>query len=187
MYRQQLRIGRMRKLQLVLLLFSILLNPLCLAGPWQETLSAQTPLPDQKGTVEPLNFDDQRRELEQGIKHVLVSQVEAWNKGNIEGFMEGYWNSPDLTFISGADIVKGWQPTLERYRRTYQQGGNEMGHLEFQDLTIDLLSRRAAAVTGKWGLTMSTGKHPHGVFTLIFKRMPGGWKIVQDHTSSAAQ
>jgi len=99
--------------------------------------------------------------------------------------MQGYWNSPDLTFISGSDITKGWEPTLERYRKNYQQGGNEMGHLEFQDLTIDLLSRRAAVVTGRWGLTMSTGKHPHGFFTLVFKRMPGGWKIVQDHTSGA--
>jgi ketosteroid isomerase-like protein len=187
MYRWQLRMSGMRKLQLLLVWFSILLNPLCLAGPWQGILCAQTPAPDQKQPVEPLTFEDQRAELEQSIKHVLVSQVEAWNKGNIEGFMQGYWNSPDLIFMSGANITKGWQPTLERYRRNYQQGGNEMGHLEFQDLTIDLLSRRAAVVTGKWALTMSTGKHPHGVFTLIFKHMPGGWKIVQDHTSSATQ
>jgi len=182
----------MRKLQLVLLLVSILLNPFALAGSLEGILSAQTQAPDQqkdqkdqKGAVEPLSFEDQREELEQGIKHVLLSQVEAWNKGNIEGFMQGYWNSPDLTFISGSDITKGWEPTLERYRKNYQQGGNEMGYLEFQDLTIDLLSRRAAVVTGRWGLTMSTGKHPHGFFTLVFKRMPGGWKIVQDHTSGA--
>jgi beta-aspartyl-peptidase (threonine type) len=176
----------MRKLQLALLLFSILLNPLCLAAPWQGILSAQTQVPDQKEAVEPLSFEDQRQELEQGIKHVLVSQVEAWNKGNIEGFMQGYWNSPELTFISGSTLTKGWEPTLARYKKNYQQGGNEMGHLEFQDLTIDLLSRRAAVVTGKWGLSMSSGKNPHGFFTLVFKRMPNGWKIVQDHTSSAA-
>ena len=186
MSRQQLRMWAMRKLQLLLLLVFILLNPLCLGLPWNGILSAQTPATEQKEPVEPLNFDDQRAQLEQGIKHVLVSQVEAWNKGNIEGFMQGYWNSPELTFISGSEITKGWQPTLERYKKNYQQGGNEMGHLEFQDLTIDLLSRRAAVVTGKWGLTMSTGKHPHGFFTLVFKRLPGGWKIVQDHTSSAA-
>jgi len=192
MYGWQLRISPMRKLQLALFLLSILLNPLCFAGSWQGILAAQTSVSpeqasqkDQKDAVEPLSFEDQRAELEQGIKHVLVSQVEAWNKGNIEGFMQGYWNSPELTFISGSDITRGWEPTLERYRKNYQQGGNEMGHLEFQDLTIDLLSRRAAVVTGRWGLTMSSGKHPHGFFTLVFKHMPGGWKIVQDHTSSA--
>jgi SnoaL-like domain len=187
MYRRQLRICDMRKLQLFLLLVSILLNPLCLAESWQGILSAQTAAPDQKEAADPLTFEDQRAELEQSIKHVLVSQVEAWNKGNIEGFMQGYWNSPELTFISGSTLTKGWEPTLERYKKNYQQGGNEMGHLEFQDLTIDLLSRRAAVVTGKWGLTMSSGKNPHGFFTLVFKRMPNGWKIVQDHTSSATQ
>jgi ketosteroid isomerase-like protein len=187
MYCKQLRICAMRKLQLLPLFVFILLNPLSLGFSWHGILYAQTPAPEQKESVEPLNFEDQRAELEQGIKHVLVSQVEAWNKGDIEGFMQGYWNSPEMTFISGAEITKGWQPTLERYRRDYQQGGHEMGHLDFQDLTIDLLSRRAAMVTGKWGLTMSSGQHPHGVFTLLFKRMPGGWKIVQDHTSSAGK
>lgn len=121
--------------------------------------------------------------MEQGIKHVLVSQVEAWNHGNLEGFMNGYWRSPDLTFFSGATVTKGWEPTLERYRKNYQSGGKQMGRLEFQDLEIDLLSRKSAAVTGKWQLTMSDGKQPHGLFTLIFKRMPEGWKIVHDHTS----
>src|SRR4051794_24303828 len=185
MYRRQLRMCAMRKLQLLLLLVSILLNPLCLGVPWHGVLSAQTSMPAKKDSVEPLNFDDQRAELEQRIKHVLVSQVDAWNKGNIEAFMQGYWNSPELTFISGSEVTKGWQPTLDRYRRNYKQGGAEMGHLEFQDLKIDLLSRRAAVVTGKWGLSMSNGKNPHGFFTLLFKRMPEGWKIVQDHTSSA--
>lgn len=125
-----------------------------------------------------------RAELEQGIKHVLVSQVEAWNHGNLENYMEGYWRSPDLTFFSGGTVTKGWQPTLERYRQRYQASGKEMGHLEFQDLEIDLLSRRSAVVTGKWRLTMSDGKQPHGLFTLIFKRMPEGWRIVHDHTSA---
>jgi beta-aspartyl-peptidase (threonine type) len=58
-----------------------------------------------------------------------------------------------------------------------------MGKLEFQELNIDLLSKRSAVVTGKWQLTMADGKQPHGLFTLIFKRMAGGWKIVHDHTS----
>jgi ketosteroid isomerase-like protein len=128
--------------------------------------------------------DDLRADLEEGIKHVLLSQVEAWNHGKLEGFMQGYWHSPDLTFFSGGTVTKGWEPTLLRYRQRYQAEGKEMGKLEFQDLNIDLLSRRSAVVTGKWQLTMSDGKQPHGLFTLIFKRLAGGWKIVHDHTSS---
>src|SRR6185437_15854527 len=123
-------------------------------------------------------------QLKLGIKHVLISQVEAWNHGNLENFMEGYWRSPDLTFFSGATVTRGWKPTLARYQQRYQSSGNQMGHLEFQDLDIDLLSRRSAVVTGRWRLTMPDGKTPHGLFTLIFMRMPEGGKIVHDHTSA---
>jgi ketosteroid isomerase-like protein len=128
---------------------------------------------------------DQRADLEEGIKHLLLSQVEAWNHGNLEGFMQGYWHSPDLTFFSGGTETRGWEPTLARYRQRYQAEGKEMGKLEFQKLNIDLLSRRSAVVTGEWHLTMSDGKQPHGLFTLIFKRLPAGWRIVHDHTSAA--
>src|SRR6266700_1336382 len=100
-----------------------------------------------------------------------------------EGIMQGYWHSPDLTFFSGTSVTKGWEPTLQRYHERYQSEHKEMGQLDFQDLAIDLLSRRSAVVTGKWELTMSDGKKPHGLFTLIVKRMPTGWKIVHDHTS----
>jgi beta-aspartyl-peptidase (threonine type) len=126
-----------------------------------------------------------RAQAEEGIKHTLVSQIEAWNQGQIEGFMQGYWHSPDLTFFSGGTVTKGWEPTLQRYRQRYQGQGKQMGHLDFQDLNIDLVGRRAAVVTGKWQLTMSDGTTPHGLFTLIVKKMPAGWKIVHDHTSVA--
>ncbi|MFL6314334.1 MAG: YybH family protein [Terriglobales bacterium] len=162
-------------------------------------LSAQTITPDKspQPAQQPTNNSqpdetpaDQRATLEEGIKHVLLSQVEAWNHGKLEAFMQGYWHSPDLTFFSGATETRGWEPTLARYRQRYQAEGKEMGKLEFQKLNIDLLSRRSAVVTGQWQLTMSNtktsdGKQPHGLFTLIFKRMPGGWKIVHDHTSAA--
>ncbi len=125
-----------------------------------------------------------RADAEEGIKHLLVLQVEAWNRGDLEGFMLGYWHSPELTFFSGANVAKGWQAALQRYQRTYQAAGKEMGTLEFQDLNIDLLSPQAAVVTGKWQLTMSDGKKPHGLFTLILKKLQPGWRIVHDHTSS---
>jgi len=165
-------------------MFALLLAPLLLLGlkpnpPQKSSPAAGTPQQQE-------SLDDVRAELEEGIKHLLVSQVEAWNQGKLEAFMQGYWQSPDLTFFSGDTVTKGWEPTLARYRQRYQSEGKEMGKLEFQDLNIDLLSRRSAVVTGRWHLTMSDGKQPHGLFTLIFKRMaPEGWRIVHDHTSAA--
>jgi len=159
---------------------ALLLLPLFLpaqTGSRPATPQAQ-PLAEQQETTE-----EMRADLEEGIKHMLVSQIEAWNHGKLEAFMQGYWRSPDLTFFSGTSVTKGWEPTLLRYRQRYQSEGKEIGKLAFEDLVIDLQSRRAAVVTGKWQLTMSDGKQPHGLFTLIVKRMPLGWKIVHDHTS----
>lgn len=118
------------------------------------------------------------------IEQVLRRQQEAWNHHDLEGFMAGYWNSPELTFFSGAKITSGWEATLERYRRTYQSEGREMGKLEFSDLRIEPLGAEAAFVRGAWHLTLSDGKTPHGLFTLVFRKFPEGWKIVHDHTSA---
>jgi ketosteroid isomerase-like protein len=123
--------------------------------------------------------------VEPAVLQVMHSQQNAWNKRDLEGFMAGYWNSPDLTFFSGAKVTNGWQPTLDRYRKTYQGEGHEMGQLEFSDLSVVPLAADAAFVRGTWKLTMSDGKTPHGVFTLIFRKFPDGWKIVHDHTSAA--
>ena len=119
------------------------------------------------------------------VRQVLQRQQEAWNRHDLESFMSGYWNSPELTFFSGAKISSGWQATIERYRKTYQSEGREMGKLEFSDLNIEGLSPDAAFVRGAWHLTMSDGKTPHGLFTLIFRKFPDGWKIIHDHTSAA--
>jgi len=121
------------------------------------------------------------------VKEVLLRQVDAWNRHELEGFMAGYWNSPELTFFSGTDQTSGWQPTLERYRKRYQGEGREMGKLEFSDLKIEALGPDSAFVRGQWHLTMSDGKTPHGIFTLIFRKFPDGWKIVHDHTSAAPE
>jgi ketosteroid isomerase-like protein len=118
------------------------------------------------------------------VQQVLRQQQDAWNRHDLEGFMAGYWNSPELTFFFGAKMTSGWQPTLDHYRRSYQSEGREMGALEFSDLNIEALSPDAAFVRGAWKLTMSDAKTPHGLFTLIFRRFPGGWKIVHDHTSA---
>jgi beta-aspartyl-peptidase (threonine type) len=122
---------------------------------------------------------------EAAVRQVLLQQQEAWNHHDLESFMSGYWNSPELTFFSGAKISSGWQATIERYRKTYQSEGREMGKLEFSDLNIEVLAADAALVRGAWHLTMSDGKTPHGLFTLIFRKFPDGWKIIHDHTSAA--
>jgi beta-aspartyl-peptidase (threonine type) len=116
------------------------------------------------------------------IRRVLDAQVEAWNKGDLEAFMTGYWQSPELSFFSGGDKYRGWQATIDRYRKRYQSEGQEMGQLTFRELDIQVLGPDSAWVRGRWQLVRSKDK-PGGLFTLIFKRFPEGWRIVHDHTS----
>jgi ketosteroid isomerase-like protein len=120
----------------------------------------------------------------QEIRTVLSRQVDAWNHHNLEGFMKGYWHSPELTFYSGGTTVSGWEETLTRYRNRYQSAGNEMGVLEFSDLKIELLGPSAAFVRGRFHLKMSSSESG-GLFTLTFRKLADGWKIIHDHTSTA--
>ncbi len=117
------------------------------------------------------------------IEKVLRDQATAWNRGDLEVFMAGYWKSPELTFFSGAHEFKGWQAALDRYKSAYQSAGKEMGKLEFTNLRVEMLGAEAAFVRGEFHLTMSDVKTPHGLFTLIFRKLPEGWKIVHDHSA----
>jgi ketosteroid isomerase-like protein len=119
------------------------------------------------------------------IEQVLRTQADAWNRHDLDAFMAEYWKSPDLTFFSGANERHGWQETMDRYKARYQSPGHEMGKLEFSALRIQMLGTEAAFVRGEWHLTLSDGKNPHGLFTLVFRKFPEGWKIVHDHTSAA--
>jgi beta-aspartyl-peptidase (threonine type) len=116
------------------------------------------------------------------IRKVLDEQVRAWNRKDLDGYMAGYWKSPELTFYGGGTVTKGWQETLERYRARYQGDGKEMGTLDFQELAIELLGPRAALVRGRWHLVMSGGKELRGLFTVVMRKLDG-WKIVHDHSS----
>jgi beta-aspartyl-peptidase (threonine type) len=118
------------------------------------------------------------------IRKVIEEQQAAWNRHDLEGFMAGYWNSPELTFFSGGHESKGWQAALDRYQKNYQSAGHEMGKLEFANLRIEMLGPEAAFVRGEFHLTMTDGKTPHGLFTLVFRRFPDGWKIVHDHSAA---
>ncbi len=113
---------------------------------------------------------------------VLTKQQTAWNQGDIPAFMEGYWNSPELTFSGSTGVSRGWEAVLARYQRTYSTQAT-MGHLDFSDLEVRSLGTTSALVLGKWRLTRSSG-NIGGVFTLVFQRFPEGWKIIHDHTSS---
>jgi len=117
------------------------------------------------------------------VRALLARQVDAWNRGDLEGFMAGYWNSPELTFFSGASVTRGWEPTLARYRQKYQGEGKETGKLDFFDLTVTPLAPGAAFVRGHWRLQMKDGQPSGGLFTLILRQFSTGWKIIHDHTS----
>jgi len=117
------------------------------------------------------------------IQSVLRAQQDAWNRGDIDGFMNGYARSASTVFVSEDTIRRGWETVRERYRKKYSDRA-KMGTLTFSDLEITLLSPDAALVLGRWSLKRANDQ-PHGRFTLIFKRLPEGWRIVHDHTSAA--
>src|SRR5207249_5845659 len=116
------------------------------------------------------------------IRQVLDLQAAAWNRGDLEGFMAGYWRSADLSFFSGSSKTRGWEPTLSRFRTRYQSEGREMGKLTFSDLEIEMLGTQNAFVRGHWQMEKSK-ETVGGLFTLVFKKLPEGWRIIHDHTS----
>jgi len=115
------------------------------------------------------------------VRKVMDEQVAAWNRGDIEGFMKGYWNSPAMTFVSGDTVTKGWQPTLERYKKSYDTRA-KMGVLSFSELEITVTGKGSAVVLGRFTLVREADK-PTGMFTLNFRKLKDGWKIILDHTS----
>jgi ketosteroid isomerase-like protein len=117
------------------------------------------------------------------IRAVLDAQAAAWNRGDIAGYMDGYDRSPQTEFVGGDSITRGWQEVFDRYKQRYDSR-EKMGTLTFSDLEINLVSKDAALVLGRWRLKRANDE-PHGTFTLLFRKMKSGWKIVHDHTSSA--
>ena len=118
------------------------------------------------------------------IRAVIGAQADAWNRGDIDGFMQGYWNSPELRFASGGTVTKGWETTRDRYRATYGSDTQSMGRLTFSAIEVMPLSPEAAIVHGRWQLAYP-GRMPNGLFTLVFRRIGGKWVIVSDTTTAA--
>lgn len=117
------------------------------------------------------------------VRDVIEAQAVAWNRGDIEGFMDGYARADDTVFVSGDTVTRGWQTVLDRYRKNYDSR-EKMGTLAFTELEIKPLGPDAVVALGRFQLTRA-GDTPRGRFTLIFRRTERGWRIVHDHTSSA--
>jgi beta-aspartyl-peptidase (threonine type) len=115
------------------------------------------------------------------IRAVLDKQVAAWNRGDIEAYMDGYARSDDTTFVSGDTVTHGWKTVLDRYKKKYDSRA-KMGTLAFSDLALRPLGPDDVLATGAWKLTRESDA-PHGRFTLIVHRTPQGWRIVYDHSS----
>ena len=116
------------------------------------------------------------------INAVLKGQQAAWNRGDVDAFLKGYWESPELTFSGSNGVSRGWDGVLARYKKNYPDRA-AMGELNFSDLEFRFLGSDAALVLGKWHLKRDVGDIG-GVFTLVWQKFPEGWKIIHDHTSA---
>lgn len=121
------------------------------------------------------------RAEENAIRQVMNTQQEAWNRADIETFMEGYWKSDSLKFIGRNGITYGWQTTLDNYKKSYPTP-HAMGKLTFTILTLDILSETSAFMIGRWHLKRASDE-PGGHFTLLWRKINGKWVIIADHTS----
>lgn len=145
-----------------------------------------------RATPQPSSYKEQKRnaaiaapsetEAQTALRALLQAQVEAWNRGDVVGFMAGYWKSDVTTFVTSTGILRGWNAVLGRYLRSYPDRA-AMGRLTFSNLEITPLGRHAALILGHWQLEREKDR-PGGVFTLVARRFPEGWRIIHDHTSA---
>ena len=115
------------------------------------------------------------------IRQLLLKQTESWNRGNIEGFMQTYWKSDSLMFIGKNGVTRGWQKTLENYKKGYPNPA-AMGKLSFDILSVKQVSADHCFVVGKWMLKRTIGD-VSGHYTLLLQKINGQWVIVADHSS----
>jgi len=118
---------------------------------------------------------------EKEIRQLLSVQTESWNRGDIEGFMHTYWKSDSLMFIGKSGVTRGWQPTLDNYKKGYPDTA-AMGKLAFDILSVQQLSPESFFVVGKWMLKRTIGDL-NGHYTLLLRKLKGRWVIVADHSS----
>jgi beta-aspartyl-peptidase (threonine type) len=141
----------------------------------QATIVSNTPTDEKK--IAPSEDDAVRA----AVESVLRIQEEAWNRGDLDAFVEHYWKSDDLTFSSGGKTTRGWKDTLNRYRKRYPTP-EKMGRVKFGGLEITQLSDSAALVLGQWSVERES-EPLSGNFSLVFRKLDGRWVIIHDHTS----
>ncbi len=123
---------------------------------------------------------------EADIRAVLTAQQDAWNRGDLDGFMAGYWESEELRFASGGTVTTGYNATKTRYFQRYKADGKEMGTLTFNEVSVEVLTPELAIVRGRWRLKyVKSADEPHGLYTLTLRKFANGWKVTTDHTSAA--
>jgi len=127
--------------------------------------------------------DGEREGDRAAIDAVLHEQQTAWNRGNVDAFLEGYWHSSELSFSGSSGITRGWDGVRERYKKNYRDR-EAMGELDFSGLEFRFLGPDAALVLGHWHLKREKGDIG-GVFSLVWQKFPEGWRIIHDHTSQA--
>ncbi len=117
------------------------------------------------------------------ILSLLTSQTDAWNRGDLEGFMDGYLKSDELVFTSGSRVRRGWQVTHDAYAKRYGAAKETMGKLTFSNLEVHVVADEAAWVLGRWDLA-GPKESSGGIFTLVVRKIDGKWLVVHDHTSA---
>ena len=122
---------------------------------------------------------------ENQIRQLLLLQTDAWNRGDIDSFMSGYWKSDETAFVGANGITRGWQAVLDRYKKNYP-GRKAMGQLTFSNLEVHVTCPDAAFAIGQFELKRESDK-PAGIFTLDFRKFPEGWRIILDHTTGFTQ
>lgn len=144
--------------------------------PSAPATSAVAPQPEKKPTA-----NAKLRTPKDVVRATLMAQAAAWNEGDLEGFMDAYWKSDRLKFVSGVSTTKGWDATLKRYRDRYAGGG--LGRLAFERIEVELVTEDVAVATGRFNLDRQ-GDTSSGLFSLVMRRDNGAWRIVHDHTSA---
>ncbi|WP_201978436.1 YybH family protein [Hymenobacter rubidus] len=128
-------------------------------------------------------YKNQEKADREEIVKVLTTQTAAWNRGDIPGFMAGYWKSDSLVFIGRKGPTYGWQPTLENYQKNYPDAA-AMGKLDFSGLRVTPLNPGAAQVIGRWHLARPKAGDLQGYFLLVLREIDGKWVVAADHTNS---
>jgi ketosteroid isomerase-like protein len=121
---------------------------------------------------------------ESQIRQLLLAQTDAWNRGDIDSFMAGYWKSDQTAFVGASGITRGWQAVLDRYKKNYPDR-KAMGQLTFSGLEVHVSCPDAAFAIGQFRLQRENDQ-PAGIFTLDFRKFPEGWRIIVDHTTGFA-